>query len=154
MRHVDALSRHAVCMVTRSQSKITTKIATAQEAELLKTLVEKGLGDDYLLKDNVLYLQERGRELIVVPEAMEFVIIRGIYTKRHFAVQKTEDLLKRDFHISNATKEIEHVIMNCVGCILCNKKRGRAERLLNSIPKDNIPLSSCHIDFIGPLPSR
>ncbi|GBM68791.1 hypothetical protein AVEN_112863-1 [Araneus ventricosus] len=45
MRHADALSRNAVHMVTRSQSEITTKIATAQEVDerlhLLKTLVEK-----------------------------------------------------------------------------------------------------------------
>ncbi|XP_035224280.1 insertion element IS476 uncharacterized 39.2 kDa protein-like [Stegodyphus dumicola] len=84
---------------------------------------------------------------------MEFEIIRGIHNKGHFAVQKTEDLLKRDFHISNATKKIEHVIMNCVECILCNKKRGKAEGLLNPIPKDNIPLSTYHIDFVGPLTS-
>ncbi|GBM78773.1 Retrovirus-related Pol polyprotein from transposon opus [Araneus ventricosus] len=33
MRHVDALSKNAVCMVTSSQSEITRKIATAQEAD-------------------------------------------------------------------------------------------------------------------------
>ncbi|GBO45854.1 Pro-Pol polyprotein [Araneus ventricosus] len=90
MRHVDALSRNAVCMVTRSQSEITRKIATAQEADehihLLKTLVEKGLRDDYIMKENVL-------------------------------------------------------------------KRGKGEGLLNPIPKDNIPLSTYHVEFIGPLPS-
>ncbi|GBM73822.1 Pro-Pol polyprotein [Araneus ventricosus] len=80
MRHVDALSTNAVCMVTRSQREITRKTATAQEADehihLLKTLVEKGL--------------ERKR-------------VKG--------------------------------------------------GLLNPIPKNNIPLSTYHVDFIGPLPS-
>ncbi|GBN43865.1 Transposon Tf2-9 polyprotein [Araneus ventricosus] len=157
MRHVDALSRNAVCMVTRSQSEITRKIATAQEADehirLMKTLVEKGLRDDYIMKENVLFLQGGGRELIVVPEAMEFEIIRGIHNKGHFAAQKTEDLLKRDFYISNVKTKIEQVILNCIECILCNRKRGKGEGLLNPIPKDNIPLSTYHVDFIGPLPS-
>ncbi|GBN44953.1 hypothetical protein AVEN_191538-1 [Araneus ventricosus] len=127
MRHVDALSRNAVCMVTRSQSEITRKIANAEEAvesiHLLKTLVEKGLRNDYLMKENVLYLQDGGRELIVVPEAMELEIIRGIQNKGHFAAQKTKDLLKRDFYISNVKKKTEQVVLNCVDCILCNKNK-------------------------------
>ncbi|XP_055931841.1 uncharacterized protein LOC129962124 [Argiope bruennichi] len=44
--------------------------------------------------------------------------------------------------------------MNCVDCILCNRKRGKGEGLLNPIPKDNTPLSTYHIDFIGPLQAR
>ncbi|GBM59916.1 Transposon Tf2-8 polyprotein [Araneus ventricosus] len=157
MRHVDALSRNAVCMVTRSQSEITRKIATAQEADehihLLKTLVEKGLRDDYIMKENVFFLQGGGRELIVVPEAMELEIIRVVHNKGHIAAQKTEDLLKRDFYISNVKKKIEQVIVNRIECILCNRKRGKGEGLLNPIPKDNIPLSTYHVDFIDPLPS-
>ncbi|KAF8782531.1 hypothetical protein HNY73_012800 [Argiope bruennichi] len=79
-KQVDALSRNAVCMVTRSQSKITSKIATAQEAadermQLLKTLVEKELKDDCHIKENALYVQVDGRELIVVPETMELEVI-------------------------------------------------------------------------------
>ncbi|GBM13808.1 hypothetical protein AVEN_50150-1 [Araneus ventricosus] len=131
MRHVDALKRNAVCMVTCSQSEITRKIATEEEADkrlhLLKTLVEKGLRDDYLIKENVLYLQDGGREFIVVPEAMELEIIRGIHNKEHIAAQKTKDLLKRDFHISNVQTKIEQAIMSCVECILCNRKRGKGE---------------------------
>ncbi|GBM38092.1 hypothetical protein AVEN_40968-1 [Araneus ventricosus] len=156
MRHIDALSRNAVCMVTRSQSEITRKIAAAQEADerihLLKTLVEKGLRDDCLMQENVLFLQGGGRELIVVPEAMELEIIRGVHNEGHFAEENTEDLLKRDFYISNVKNKIEQVTMNCIECILCNRKRGKGG-LLNPIPDDNIPLSTSHVDFIGPLPS-
>ncbi|GBM95052.1 hypothetical protein AVEN_117613-1 [Araneus ventricosus] len=80
MRYVDALRRNAVCMITHTQSEITRKIATAKEADerihLLKTLFKKELTDDYLIKENVLYLQDGDREFIVVPEAMELEIIR------------------------------------------------------------------------------
>ncbi|GBN66281.1 hypothetical protein AVEN_145296-1 [Araneus ventricosus] len=87
MRHVNALSRNVVCMVIHSESEITRKITTVQEADeclhLLKILVEKGLRDNYLIirgsydseiipiRENFLYLQDGGRELIVVPETME-----------------------------------------------------------------------------------
>ncbi|GBM53176.1 Retrovirus-related Pol polyprotein from transposon 17.6 [Araneus ventricosus] len=99
MKHVDTLSRYAVCKITRSQSEITRKIATAQEDDkrlhLLKILVKKGFGDDYFIKENVLHLQDGGRELIVVPEAMVLEIIRRIHNKGHFASQKTEDLKRK-----------------------------------------------------------
>ncbi|GBM15414.1 hypothetical protein AVEN_199667-1 [Araneus ventricosus] len=106
------------------------------------------------MKENVLYLQDGVRELIVVPEAMEMESIREIHNKGHFAAQKTEDLLKRDFYISNVKKKIEPVIMNYVECILCKGKRGKGKGLLNPIPKDNIPLNTYHIDFIDPLPFK
>ncbi|GFX60904.1 retrovirus-related Pol polyprotein from transposon 17.6 [Trichonephila clavipes] len=47
---------------------------------------------------------------------------------------------------------IENVIKNCVECILVNKKRRKGEGFLNPIPKEDLPLSTYHVDFIGPLP--
>ncbi|GFW24749.1 retrovirus-related Pol polyprotein from transposon 297 [Trichonephila clavipes] len=37
--------------------------------------------------------------------------------------------------------------------VLANKKTGKKERFLNPISKESIPLSTYHVDFIGPLPS-
>ncbi|KAF8785430.1 hypothetical protein HNY73_010965 [Argiope bruennichi] len=101
-KQADALSRNAVCMVTRSQSKITSKIATAQEADermqLLKTLVEKELKDDYHIKEDVLYVQVDGRELIVVPDAMELEIIRGTGVKmRNKTDLRIKEILDQEF---------------------------------------------------------
>ncbi|GFY48981.1 transposon Ty3-I Gag-Pol polyprotein [Trichonephila inaurata madagascariensis] len=48
---------------------------------------------------------------------------------------------------------IENVIKNCVACILVNKKRGKGEVFLNPIPKEDLPLSTYHVDFIRPLPT-
>ncbi|GFY49126.1 transposon Tf2-6 polyprotein [Trichonephila inaurata madagascariensis] len=48
---------------------------------------------------------------------------------------------------------IENVIKNCVACILVNKKRGKEEVFLNTIPKEDLPLSTYHVDFIRPLPT-
>ncbi|XP_055931873.1 uncharacterized protein K02A2.6-like [Argiope bruennichi] len=50
-------------------------------------------------------------------------------------------------------KGVEYLISNCIECILVNKKRGKSEGLLNLIPKDDVPFSTYHVDFLGPLPS-
>ncbi|GFX14347.1 hypothetical protein TNCV_1768411 [Trichonephila clavipes] len=62
-------------------------------------------------------------------------------------------MVKQSFYFPNVRKCVENVINNCIECILVNKKRGKGEGLLNPIPKENIPLSTYHIDFLGPLPS-
>ncbi|GBN20227.1 hypothetical protein AVEN_138818-1 [Araneus ventricosus] len=76
--------RYAVCMVTRAQSEIIRKIATAQESDkrihLQKTLVENRLGDYYLTKE-----MSCTCKIIVVPEVMELGVICGIHNKGHFA---------------------------------------------------------------------
>ncbi len=48
---------------------------------------------------------------------------------------------------------MQNVIINCVPCILTNKKSGKKEGFLNPIPKEDVPLSTYHVDFIGPMPS-
>ncbi|GFY57215.1 enzymatic polyprotein [Trichonephila inaurata madagascariensis] len=68
-------------------------------------------------------------------------------------VVKTEEIVKREFFIPNLTNVVKKVIVNCVPCILANKKTGKKEGFLNPISKVNIPLSTYHVDFIGPLPS-
>ena len=61
--------------------------------------------------------------------------------------------MKQEFFISGLNKLTERVINNCVPCILANKKSGKKEGFLNPIPKGDVPLSTYHVDFIGPLPS-
>lgn len=138
---MDALSRNAIVMVTRSQGEITTRIATTQNnderLQFLKSFVEQGLKEDYVVKNGVLYKYDSDRELLVVPEALELEIICRIHNKGHFAVSKTEDILKMGFYIPNIRKRIEQVIRNCVECILYEKKRGKSKGLLNPIPKEN-----------------
>ncbi|KAF8787438.1 hypothetical protein HNY73_009036 [Argiope bruennichi] len=118
-KQVDALSRNAVCMVTRSQSKITSKIATAQEADermqLLKTLVEKELKDDYHIKENVLYVQVDGRELIVIPETMELEVIHGTGVKmRNKTDLRIKEILDQEF-LHAMIQEKETIRMKGIG---------------------------------------
>ncbi|GFU32580.1 hypothetical protein TNCV_3044681 [Trichonephila clavipes] len=61
-------------------------------------------------------------------------------------VGKTEEIVKQEFFIP-------HLTNFCIPCILANKKTGKKEGVLNPISKESIPLSTYHVDFIGPLPS-
>ncbi|GFW81273.1 hypothetical protein TNCV_376211 [Trichonephila clavipes] len=76
-----------------------------------------------------------------------------IHENGHFSVGKTEEIVKQEFFIPNLTNVVKKVIVNCVPCILANKKTGKKEGFLNPISKESIPLSTYHVDFIGPLPS-
>ena len=44
-----------------------------------------------------------------------------------------------------------HRNCHCIECILVNRKRGKQEGYLHPIPKEDLPLTTYHIDFIGPL---
>ncbi|GFT46742.1 hypothetical protein TNCV_1316941 [Trichonephila clavipes] len=84
---------------------------------------------------------------------MQAELIKLIHENGHFSVGKTEEIVKQEFFIPNLTNVVKKVIVNCVPCILANKKIGKKEGFLNPISKESIPLSTYHVDFIGPLPS-
>ncbi|GFV92431.1 hypothetical protein TNCV_3950411 [Trichonephila clavipes] len=83
---------------------------------------------------------------------MQVDVIKKAHSFGHFAATKTEELVKRDY-FPNMIRYIENVFKNCVECILVNKKRGKGEGFLNPFPKGDLPLSTYHVDFIGPLPT-
>ncbi|GFW80680.1 hypothetical protein TNCV_3235321 [Trichonephila clavipes] len=84
---------------------------------------------------------------------MQAELIKWIHENGHFSVGKTEEIVKQEFFIPNLSNVVKKVIVNCVPCILANKKTGKKEGFLNPISKESIPLSTYHVDFIGPLPS-
>ncbi|GFV83814.1 hypothetical protein TNCV_2556001 [Trichonephila clavipes] len=156
MKHVDALSRYPVMIVYIDT--FTSKLKKAQEEDdniqTLKSLLEKQESEEFFERNGILYKYLNGRELIVTPKAMEAEIIKLIHENGHFSVGKTEEIVKQEFFIPNLTNVVKIVIVNCVPCILANKKTGKKEGFLNPISKESIPLSTYHVDFIGPLPSK
>ncbi|GFY35441.1 hypothetical protein TNCV_195341 [Trichonephila clavipes] len=155
MKHVDALSRYPVMMVCNDT--LTSKLKKAQEEDdniqTLKSLLEKQESEEFFERNGILYKYLNGRELIVTPKAMQAELIKLIHENGHFSVGKTEEIVKQEFFIPNLSNVVKKVIVNCVPCILANKKTGEKEGFLNPISKESIPLSTYHDDFIGPLPS-
>ncbi|GFX36495.1 transposon Tf2-6 polyprotein [Trichonephila clavipes] len=155
MKHVDALSRYPVMMVCNDT--LTSKLKKAQEEDdniqTLKSLLEKQESEEFFERNGILYKYLNGRELIVTPKAMQAELIKLIHENGHFSVGKTEEIVKQEFFIPNLSNVVKKVIVNCVPCILANKKTGKKEGFLNPISKESIPLSTYHVDFIGPLPS-
>ncbi|GFX53777.1 retrovirus-related Pol polyprotein from transposon 17.6 [Trichonephila clavipes] len=143
MKHVDALSRYPVMMVCNDT--LTSKLKNAQEEDdniqTLKSLLEKQESEEFFERNGILYKYLNGRELIVTPKAMQAELIKLIHENGHFSVGKTEEIVKQEFFIPNLSNVVKKVIVNCVPCILANKKTGKKEGSLNPISKESIPLS-------------
>ncbi|GBL80178.1 Transposon Tf2-9 polyprotein [Araneus ventricosus] len=88
MRHVDALSRHPVCMLI--QDSIVMKVQKAQETDehlcTIKELLKAAPHDNYVMKNNVLYKTVNGIDLLVIPELMQPSIIKTAHERGHYAV--------------------------------------------------------------------
>ncbi|GFV11135.1 transposon Tf2-8 polyprotein [Trichonephila clavipes] len=125
MQHVDALSRHPVMLVTSDE--LTYKIVNAQESDeyirTIKKLLQEGKTSEFIVSNKILYKISEDQKLLVVPEMMQVDVIKKAHSFGHFAATKTEEL------------------------------RGKGEGFLNPIPKEDLPLSTYHVDFIGPLPT-
>jgi len=156
LKHVDALSRYPVTMIEAAHD-ITPKIRRAQESDEtiknIKQRLEKGPYQDYILRNQIVYKQSQGRELIMVPSSMQHEIIRRTHEKGHFAIKRTEEEVKREFFIPNLHTKIEKCIINCIKCILINKKSGKQEGYLHPLAKGDTPLYTYHMDHLGPLES-
>ncbi|GFU18350.1 transposon Ty3-I Gag-Pol polyprotein [Trichonephila clavipes] len=155
MKHVDALSRYPVMIVCNET--LTSKLKKAHEKDdniqTFKSLLKKQESEEFFKRNGILYKYLNGRELIVTPKATQAELIKLIHENGHFSVGKTEEIVKQESFIPNLTNVVKKVILNCVPCILANKKTGKKEGFLNPFSKENIPLSTYHVDFIGPLPS-
>ncbi|GFY60492.1 blastopia polyprotein [Trichonephila inaurata madagascariensis] len=153
MQHVDALSRHPIMLVTSDE--LTYKIVNAQESDeyirTIKKLLQEGKTSEFILNNNVSYKISDNQELLVVPEMMQVDVIKKAQSFGHFAATKTEELVKRDYYFLNMRKCIENAIKNCVEYTVVNKKMGKGEGFLNPIPKEDLLLSTYHIDFVTSL---
>ncbi|GFU29389.1 retrovirus-related Pol polyprotein from transposon 412 [Trichonephila clavipes] len=99
MKHVDALSRYPVMMVCNDT--LTSKLKNAQEEDdniqTLKSLLEKQESEEFFERNGILYKYLNGRELIVIPKAMQAELIKLIHENGHFSVGKTEEIVKQEF---------------------------------------------------------
>lgn len=156
MRHVDCLSRREILHI-ESVSPVHNKIKEQQKRDRFLNVVHEILKtqpfDDFVLKNGLIYKNLKGVELIAVPEAMEYEIIKNAHDKGHFKTNKMMEIIGSEFYIQSIKTKINDHVNNCVPCILNDNKTGRKEGLLQPIAKHGKPLDTWHIDHLGPMPS-
>lgn len=117
------------------------------------SMVDKGQRDGYVVRGGLLFREDNGDTKLVVPKCLQSQIARRAHENGHFATEKTEALIKRNYWFPNMRSTVERIVRNCVSCILATKKAGKLEGHLNPVPKGDVPLETYHIDHLGPLPS-
>lgn len=155
MKYVDALSRYPV--MTISKHSVLTQVKTQQkqdnEIKALSEVARDKTYNGYHVTNDLLYKLQDGRDLLVIPETLETDIIRLVHEKGHFATKRTEEVIRQEYFIRDLKSKVERYIASCVPCILSNRKEGKREGYLHSLPKPDIPLHTYHTDHLGPLES-
>lgn len=153
MKHVDALSRSPAVYLLQSNviEQVKANQRNDQRLQAVMKILENGDYDDYSLDHGVLYKHYAGGKLLVVPGAMQNSVIRQIHEQGHFKAKKMKELIQREYWIEGLEAKLERFIENCIPCILAARKAGKKEGLLHPIPKDDLPLSTYHVDHLGPL---
>lgn len=154
MKHVDALSR--ICYLT--DDALTSILKRNQRDDdrtmaMIEIVQKEGKYRDYILKNGLLYRIVKNQELVVVPGNMHYEIIRRAHEKGHFASQKVQELINKEFYIPNLGEKVNKFVRSCITCILAERKNGKAEGFLHPIDKEDRPLSTLHLDHLGPMPS-
>lgn len=153
MKHVDTLSRAPIMIVT-SDPMIEALRRSQRSDERVKAIVELlkvQPFEDYFLSDDLLMTVIKGREVIVVPAAMQSELIRTVHENGHLGARKLEEIIQQEFYIPNLIELVKRTIECCVECILAERKRGKTEGLLNPIVKGDTPLDTYHLDHLGPM---
>jgi len=157
MKHVDALSKYPIMTIVDDSVALGFKQAQEKDEHLkaICKIIEDSDSpyDDYFLKSGILYKIVNDAELLVVPRDMERQIIARAHERGHFAVKKTKELIYNEYFIQNIDEKIKKFIDCCIPCILSNRKRGKQEGWLHPLHKEDFPLHTHHIDFLGPLDS-
>ena len=156
MQHVDSLSRYPI-MTIETDDLSARIMKTQQEDDKIQEIVdslEGGSNSNYLLRNGLLYRFSNGDDLLVVPASMENDIIRSAHQRGHYAVKRTEVVIKKDYYsIPSLAEKIAKFISNCVPCLVGSRKEGRKESFLHTIDKIELPLHFYHVDHLGPLES-
>lgn len=152
MKHVDSLSRYPVMIVS---SEVHAQILRAQKkdeklAGVYEVLKHKAYAD-FKIKNNLIYKQMNGLDLLAVPKSMEKEIIRSAHNFGHMGIQKTKHAIQQDYYIPHADRKIGQFIFNCIQCITHSQKLGKQEDILHCIDKGEAPLTTLHVDHLGSL---
>lgn len=156
MMHVDALNRNPlpeILLVHESNDSLIARFrkaqSTDQDLQKIFKIATLNKADSYIVRNNLLYRDNDGELLLVVPKTLQNSIIRQVHEQGHFGVNKTEMLVQRDYWFKTMRSKIEKVVTSCINCILAKRKQGKEEGFLNVIDRGDVPLHTYHVDHLG-----
>lgn len=153
MQHVDALSRIYVIDMPSLLHNFQKAQETDDHIKTIKEVLKVKPYENYAIHNKLLCKYEDSNYKIVVPADMQTNLISKIHQNGHFKTLKLEKIINKEYYIPNLHEKINQVIVNCIQCILVDKKEGKKEGFLHPIPKEPVPLDTIHIDHLGPMPS-
>jgi len=118
---------------------------------VIKQILKKESYKDYVCEDGIL-MKGAGGKVIVLPTSMHQEVIRRSHENGHFGVKKMLESIKTEYYIPDLTAKLEKYVNCCIPCILAERKAGKKEGMLKMpIPKEEVPLSTYHVDHLGPM---
>lgn len=155
MKHVDALSRAVSVMIIEDNSfDSNLLLAQNQDAKIreLREKLEKTEDKFYKMRNGIIYRKRDNEIFFYVPKAMERHVIQKYHDDLgHFGIEKTCDIISKNYWFPNLRDKVKIYIANCLKCIAFSPSVGRGEGFLNVIPKGNAPFVTYHIDHYGPI---
>lgn len=152
LKHVDALSRYSVVTV---EDRITPMIRKEQDNEerlhVIKKVLETELYEVYSCENGILMKRVGDKSIVVLPMSMHQEVIQKTHENGHFGAKKMLESIKSEYYIPNLKEKLEKYVSCCVWCILAEGKREKKEGTLQTILKGDVPLSTYHLDHLGPM---
>lgn len=113
MKHVDALSRHPI--MTISKSLVLPQIKNQQENDdeikAITEIVKDKSYDNFHINGGLLYKFHEGRDLLVIPRAVETDVIRAIHERGHVSAKRTEEVIDKEYFLRDLKNKVERLLV-------------------------------------------
>ncbi|CAK9800876.1 Transposon Ty3-I Gag-Pol polyprotein [Anthophora plagiata] len=156
MGHVDALSRcHNILVLECNTFEQVLALKQGQDKQIceIRNYLENSEHKFYELRNGLVYRKTKGSKLMFyVPECMESNVIRSCHDDLgHLGLDKVFEYINRIYWFPKMREKIRNHIDNCLRCINFSPIEGKQEGYLHTLPKENLPFATIHIDHYGPL---
>lgn len=167
MVHVDALSRAPVLDSSEMEEASLDVFSIGDENKWLislqktdenvlsmknKILEKDPHMNNFIVYDDCVYFKnENGDKLFVIPKSLRSRVVLEAHSSGHFGLEKTLEILKRNFWFAKMRPYVKQHILSCVECLYQKDKSGAKGIELHPIEKIPIPQHTWHIDHLGPF---
>jgi hypothetical protein len=144
---------NAIGTLQDTDTDLVSQIRTAlKDSTILKNYLDKKLPKQYTFEDDLLLYEN----LVVVPTAnlqLEVMLdSHSTLATGHFGVNKTLELIQRNFYWPGMRRSIQKLIKGCDTCSRAKADRSKPYGLLHPLPIPEGRWTDLSIDFITDLP--